>query len=376
MKNNYWFIIYFLLIFICSDSLISQGINSAKMDKDLEVAENVLHTILEQSLNNRFLRKFGDNIESTYKKGYGVVLQINNNIFRGVIGRAVVLGAKTQGFTTGFPGKKQNDHRVVIGTNIAQDNIEKEEKPDLKEVLKNYLMDYHHLIRQLDADNHIMIKTGERSGPYDLKWGYTTGIQTRHNDDFSLEAKVKDLQEYAKGSINKKEMENRIIEKNISGISKKEPQIEIFSAALGRMYQSDLSQSYYITNYPWFERMEGFGVTYYFRFYSSVIIDDRYNLPTFSKDNLTLEERNKVVVDAYPSFKQNLKENMLDYGHLLSSLDNEENLVFNVILTECKGCGIPSELELEVKKSVIDEYRNGKISLENAIKKVDEHVIR
>jgi hypothetical protein len=54
----------------------------------------------------------------------------------------------------------------------------------------------------------------------------------------------------------------------------------------------------------------------------------------------------------------------------LKSLKDQESLVFNVKLTRCKECGIPSSLELAVKMNDLKEYGTGKLSKETALSKI------
>jgi hypothetical protein len=63
----------------------------------------------------------------------------------------------------------------------------------------------------------------------------------------------------------------------------------------------------------------------------------------------------------YPKFEQELKENILEYGRTLKTLNDDEQLVFNVAMTKCESCGIPSTLEVTVKASVLKEFGTGKI---------------
>jgi hypothetical protein len=54
----------------------------------------------------------------------------------------------------------------------------------------------------------------------------------------------------------------------------------------------------------------------------------------------------------------------------VKSLKDDEVLVFNVKLTKCKGCGIPSTLEVTVKGSVLKEYGSGKSDKASAMNKL------
>jgi hypothetical protein len=360
-------LILFFAALLTSFDLEGQSIDQSKMDKDLEVSKNVLSSLMENSTNNRFLWRSGDKLEAKYQKGYGVIYSIKNNFPMVVYGRA------------------RNDNAYVVkGSNIAKVAGVKDEKiidededgnEKLKAIAKDFMMNYYNLIRQLQPSDKIMIKTAANRENRDLFVVFSTGGQNRSKGKFSIEASVSDLMSYGSGKITEEQMMSKFIEKVISNWSESEPDIEVFSAAFGRLYQSDLADSYYMTDYPWHERMDGFGLTYYLKFYSSTQSNDFFNLPTLKKSNLDLKERNAVVEKAYPEFKEDLKENMLDYGHLLKNLKNDEFLIFNAQLTQCIDCNMPKAIELKVKKSVIDQYRSGVLSLKAAKNKIEEVII-
>jgi hypothetical protein len=86
-----------------------------------------------------------------------------------------------------------------------------------------------------------------------------------------------------------------------------------------------------------------------------------HNMPTIGLQEVDQVTRDKKVAELYPKFEQDLKENMLEYGRTLKTLGDDEVLVFNITLTKCDGCGIPSTLELAVKGSVLKDFGTGKL---------------
>jgi hypothetical protein len=99
--------------------------------------------------------------------------------------------------------------------------------------------------------------------------------------------------------------------------------------------------------------------------------DVRLAMPTLGLTNLTQEERDKKVKELYPVFESELKENILDYGRTLKSLNDNEQLIVDVSMTKCTGCGIPASLELAVKASVLKEYSAGKLDKSAALSKIE-----
>jgi hypothetical protein len=96
----------------------------------------------------------------------------------------------------------------------------------------------------------------------------------------------------------------------------------------------------------------------------------RYIMPTVGLENIDLETRNKKVTELYPKFEQELKENIVEYGRTLKSIKDNELLVFQIRMTKCPDCGIPSSLELSLNGNVLKEFSSGKVSREAAINKI------
>ncbi len=81
-------------------------------------------------------------------------------------------------------------------------------------------------------------------------------------------------------------------------------------------------------------------------------------------------DRDKQVKDLYPKFELDLKENIVEYGRTLRSLKDNEQLVFKVKMTACKGCGIPATLELSIPSSALKDYGTGKATREATVAKI------
>jgi len=61
---------------------------------------------------------------------------------------------------------------------------------------------------------------------------------------------------------------------------------------------------------------------------------------------------------------------MLEYGRTLKTIKDSEVLVFQIAMTKCSQCGIPSSLELTVKGSVLADFASGKIEKSGALNKI------
>ena len=82
--------------------------------------------------------------------------------------------------------------------------------------------------------------------------------------------------------------------------------------------------------------------------------------------NLNKSQRLEKVKNLYPKFIQGFKENVLQYGRTVHSLEDGEKMVFKVKMTECIGCGIPKEVTINVPKKVMTDFNSGKLNLAKA----------
>jgi hypothetical protein len=177
------------------------------------------------------------------------------------------------------------------------------------------------------------------------------------------------LNQYRSGKLTREQAEARITIISTEAIEA-EPDLELFSSILSRLYRPDLSKTFFTDNNVRTERLKDFGVVYYMSVYSGYQRNDTYDMPTLKLENVDQATRDKKVKELYPQFESELKENMLEYGRTIKSLADHEQLVINARLTRCPGCGIPSFIEVSVKGSVLKAYSAGKINKETALSKV------
>ena len=143
----------------------------------------------------------------------------------------------------------------------------------------------------------------------------------------------------------------------------------MLSSIFTRLYRPDLSKTYFVDGNVYYERLRDFGTIFYMQVVSSVEQGlNRFTIPTLELQNLTQEERDKKITELYPAFEKDIKENILEYGRTVKSLEDNERLIFNISLTKCTGCGIPSTLELAIPASALKDFGTGKIDKNAAMK--------
>jgi hypothetical protein len=244
------------------------------------------------------------------------------------------------------------------------DSLRMESNKRIMKAAKDFIADYGDMISQLGANEKIIITNqGENK-----RWYFR---ENEKRSILSVEALKSDLTQFRQGKINRDQLLAKIKVTNTESSGKVEPDLELLTSIFNRLYRNDLSKSFFIEGGAYYERLVDFGAIVYMQVYSSnQVSENRYNMPTVGLRDVDQAERDKKVKELYPVFENELKENILDYGRTLKSLNDNEQLVFNVKLTRCKGCGIPSDIEVAVKSSVLKDYNSGKLDKNAALSKI------
>jgi len=361
-----------------------------RMKRDVEVAENVLSTLIRQQLDKKS-SFWPMEVKGTYTEGYGVTLRIPNDNF------SMAFTFSTEDFSGPAIWAPGDGDMVELrgSSTIERKRMREEEAPakadkdklkmkkstqgdsarsaygeKLLAASKTFLADYGDLI-SLEPNERIMITTkSEHNRNY--SFAIAGDFKSPKRNIISVEATKSDLTQYKQNKITREQLYSRFKIVNSELTNETEPDLELLSTIFSRLYRSDLSKSYFAEGAPYYERMKDFGVTYFMHVYSSNEAGNyRWNMPTVDLEDIDQATRDKKVKELYPIFEKDLKDNMLDYGRTLNSLKDGEQLIFDVTLTKCKGCGIPSSIELSVKASVLREYSSGKITKDAAASKIN-----
>ncbi|MEQ9286484.1 MAG: hypothetical protein RIG77_06225 [Cyclobacteriaceae bacterium] len=234
---------------------------------------------------------------------------------------------------------------------------------EFQTLMTDFLVDYASLIGQLKPDQKIMVSSGS-GGKRQFGRSYYDGKLT-------AEVTKSDLDDYKKGKLSREKLIEKIVINKTDDTKAPYKDLELFSTIFERLYEHDLAETYYMSRGLSYERLMNFGVIYSMKVYSSKENNGKYSIPTQNLYDLSFEERNQKVKEMYPEFEQELKANILDYGKTIKSLAPNETLLFQVKLTECKDCGIPRNIDVSVKQSVLSDYGAGKLSQSDALKKVN-----
>jgi hypothetical protein len=156
-----------LLVGACFTTSKAQ-LNDARMNQDLEIAENILSTLSNQGNDKSRSFFFGRNSKSSYVEGYGVIFNIPTSdgllfIDRDEAGKAVIVERRgTEGNSFSYnlaPDRKAAiaGERGIKREIINLDSIEQASTQRTIEIMQTFLADYADLIGQLKPTDHIMV---------------------------------------------------------------------------------------------------------------------------------------------------------------------------------------------------------------------------
>lgn len=355
-------------------------IDDQRMERDIEIAENVLSTLVKQQMGKRNF--FPYEIEGNYTPGYGVTFRLpmsmGSNMYYMLSDDANMkmsvggLGSYSYSITAPEPDCEDcPKSRAKVATTksinlkkTGSDSLINVFNEKVIEACKNFIADYGDLIGQLTADEKIMITNRNE--------GQTFWYGNKSKRKFlSLEANKSDINSFKQGKITRDQLISKVSVVNSESSDDLSPDLELLSSIFNRLYRADLSRTYYTQENTYYERLKNYGVIFYMQVYSSNEAEYRFNMPTVDLEGVDKATRDKKATELYPLFVKDVEESMLDYGRTLKSLKDEELLVFNIKLTKCEGCGIPKTVELSVKNSVLQDFASGKIAKEAAVAKIN-----
>jgi hypothetical protein len=400
MKRFIQTLVYGLSVaLIYAQPVLAQKLDKERMERDIAVAENVLTTLIKQQFNNQ-RTFFPLEIKGSYQPGYGVTFSLPADFTTPIAfiqgqapGSSDVLiwgnespgvGATTYSNEFNFDDRQrsEDDRAAISGEKsirlrdkskergrLDMDSVRNAYNLKVIEAAKTFIVDYGDMIAQLAPQERVIISN---QGNQPRMWvnQYFSAPKRTH---LSVEILKSDLTQLRQGKITREQALAKIKVLNTETIDTVEPDLELLSSIFTRLYSQDLSKTYFTGNNVYFERLKDFGVIYYMQVYSGIERGDyskRYVMPTLGLDNVDQATKDKKVKELYPKFEQDLKDNILEYGRTLKSLKDDEVLVFQVAITKCEGCGIPSSLELSIKGSALKEFNSGKTDRNMMLSKI------
>ena len=379
-----------MCLLMVSGTYAQKKIDEDRMLRDIEVTENILSTLIKQQFDKRAF--FPMEITGEYREGHGVTYRLpyefNGPMVWGMGQPAdiAVLDGRLGGYSFSFPGEDSDVARIFDGQGRVQtenvtgltttrsrskvnvDSVRNVSTAKTIEACRDFLADYGDLITQLLPDEKILITN---RGDGERIW-YGAFVNATRPSYVSIEATKSDITQLKQGKITRDQFMKTVKVINSVMDDELQPDLELLTSIFNRLYRRDLSKTYFTEDNIYYEKLKDYGVIYYMQVYSSnqMEFNRRWSIPTQGLEGLTTEERDKKVKELYPQFEKDFKADILEYGRTVKSLSAEEMLVFNVRMTKCEGCGLPSAIEFMIKADVLKDYASGKLTKEAALAKM------
>jgi len=372
-------------------------IDQDRMLRDIEVTENILSTLIKQQLDKRSF--FPMEVAGEYREGLGVTyrlpVEINGPMIwslggqmeeiRMMDGKNYVFSFDEQdNLDRAFEEEMRATDRALRATarsngnnsysrKLNADSLRTVTSDKVIEACKTFITDYGDLITQLQASEKIVI-TNRGEGSRNWYGAFANSIRP---SVISVEAKKSDITEYKQGKISRDAFVKRMNVVNSVLEDELQPDLELITSIFNRLYRADLSKTFFTEENLYYERMKDYGVIYHMQVYSSNVNSGFvrtdamiYSMPTLGLEGLTQAERDKKVIEMYPKFEKDIKDDLLEYGRTIKSLKPDEVLIFDIRISRCVNCGIPASLELSIKADILKQYESGKLSKEQALNKM------
>jgi len=401
---------------------INQDINEKKMARDLEIAKNILATLVKSGSDSWFGSR---SIEASYIKDYGVVFTIpehlvyfnSGNGFISIpdmppipevaplpdfdfqvdidIDEDKILEEQEKARVYRGKAREERDEvraemdrqREELKSQQAERRVAIAEARELgkyyvttganndinwEEVMITFMTEYADLIGQLKPNEKIVINQKSPQRQMVVIWNGKDATEKSENEGSNISAEVlrKDLTAFKSGKINRKEFIEKI------KISKTEPErkipdLEMFSSIFEKFYSYDLTESFYLPETPWYEVLNDFGVIFHVKAFSPNQSFNRVRYYTPGASASTSGSDQAEEKKRYGQFKEDIANFLLDYGRTIRSLGEDEKVLLDIKIEACRDCQVPKSMEVSIKVSTLTQYDQLKLSKDKALDQIE-----
>lgn len=403
----------------------AQGGGNSKIMKEIEIAENILSSLLQQEMeatedviwvgaSNR-----NSNVEGTYIDNFGALFTIggSSSRFRSF---SFGDGSFSSNYNFDLNGvakiKGRRPYVIQLDSDGRKKKDKEEENPDeevvtesfnsfefFKKVSRDFFVDYGYLIKGVKPSEKVLIRYIQKSDIAIVLNGWDQGqsenIEKVYGNNWEEAPGVytamvlkSDIDALQKGNLSEAQFEKKIAyTEGEADASAETKDMKLINSIFSRLYKEDLSggsciisrgtpRSEYIpelglvvnmrmnTRCRSWKRSFGNGLELFREGQNGVVIlggDDEDE----QADKKEVEQENPD--EHYPAFLATLKENIVEYGSIAKSLQSDEVLVFKVSFSGCRDCQlIPENISITATQSTLTAYRQGKLSLEKAVEQL------
>ena len=349
---------------------------SARMNRDIEVAEKILETLLEENYQEGqqdeaiFFLTNNAKVEGTYVEGFGAMFSIASGHF------SHPLLIKTEKSKHRFLwGKASNPKIAIHKEDVKPLTLEQEQEnqklvqEQFKNVVETFICDYGYLMRQLADDEKIMIRYGKNATtfnwnnhPAGFREVYTlSGLFQNYGPNYTATVTKKAIQSFQNDQISADNLKRQIefVFEEAKDKKEKNKDLELLASVLKKVHKQDLEDNgLYFGNTSNYDQIEGIGAIFNwtvrqggdfpFRLHTKksirwsdngvFVFEDASDEAEKTKTKPTKEEKQRKLIANYQSFIKYFKENVIEYGSIVKNLKDKEALIFKLKLPKCDDC--------------------------------------
>ena len=381
-------------------------LDANRMNRDINIMENILEEMFKVQARYGsgdpaiaefgFLRS-GQDVKGTYLPGYGVIFTIP-------------AGPTPLIYHMNRDGDSGDETRSLSYSFAYRNGKNSDEKVDEEAVtrrIKEFLRDYGSTIGQLDPEEQVMVLYGHgRTQRQLIFMDSEAGRQQAPVPVLSVVAEKKDLDAFRAGKINEQQFDSRIsVSKPDRNSESRYIDMEVMANIFETAFKENRDGSAFRIRGPVNHlKLDNFGALFFFdatyassqpgvfrlslapKVHIEGDSDSDAESPSRARVEILREldreieedqekrakkekELEENVRSALTEFKTEIKEYMVDYGRTLRSVKSDQYVMASISISS-RISEIPERLDLQVKKSVLEQLDSGSISREDALEQV------
>lgn len=365
-------------------SVIAQDIDSNRMERDINIMENILQEMFKTSWATHgntvrvhygsFSSSRSDDVRGTYIQDFGVIFTIPGGP------PAFVMRSDSDG--------KESSYRFRYGDS-------KEGEPVTRETITykivEFLQDYGPTIGQLSDDDKVMVIYKSNNPDQELIIFRSASDDEQEKakrqqlPTISIAATKSNLQAYRSGDISSEDFRNRLDISSVKASSANQKDLRLMAGIFETAFEETEEKSFRIRGSVDYLHLSNFGALFSFNARYSTQGDwifsklteslktmgkelkearaDLREKITTSSESLRSEklkqheqnrkEQKQETINAYEQFLGDLKEYIVDYGRTLSSINSNQQIFISVSLSS-RYEEIPERIGLQIQKSTLE----------------------
>lgn len=401
------FILIGLMTLLLSPLSIAQDFDTNRMNRDIKIMENILGELFKietkstsrtsSSSNSAFqvrevsgsgkvsgfvtsniLGNQSNQVSGNYIPGYGIIFKIPYLLSRNISSISVIKNSGEPSISFYYDSDDNSgDNQVTEETVITR--------------ITDFFNDYAPTIGQLGGDERVTIVYGERKENAPQLRVYNRSDDSQKNEEIkpipviTVSAKGSDLTALRSGRLSSDDFENRLSISKDAGKEKERLDLEVMSNILNTAFEDGGDKAFHLinSNSLSYITINGFGVHYTLDMHRGHGLQSlAFGTLTFFENSNSSEDedsarkiqearekRENTIKEEYQNLLDQMSEYLVDYGRTLNSLSNDQFLIVTANITDHRNI-VPSQVNFQLKKSVLDQLDRGQISREDALNAV------